>query len=46
LKEPERSSVEISNLQVDFARDFVEQNKKMRKEIEAIKKQLADLTIH
>lgn len=46
LREPERSSVEISNLQVDFARDFVEQNKKMRKEIEAIKKQLADLTIH
>lgn len=46
LREPERSSVEVSNLQADFARSFVEQNKKMRKEIEAIKKQLADLTIH
>ena len=46
LREPERSSVEISNLQADFAREFVEQNKKMRKEIEAIKKQLADLTTH
>lgn len=44
LREPERDSVEISNLQADFARDFVKQQKEMKKEIQSIKKQLADLT--
>ena len=46
LREPERDSVEISNLQVDFARDFVKQQKEMKKEIDALKKSLADLTRH
>lgn len=44
-QEPERDTVEISNLQVDFARDFVKQQKEMKKEIASIKKQLADLTV-
>ena len=44
LREPERDSVEISNLQADFARDFVKAQKEMKKEIQSIKKQLADLT--
>ena len=43
-QEPERDNIEISNLQADFARDFVKQQKEMRKEIDAIKKQLADVT--
>ena len=38
--EPEKDSVEISNLQVDFARDFVKQQKEIRKEIALIKKKL------
>ena len=37
-QEPERDNIEISNLQADFARDFVKQQKEMRKEIDAIKK--------
>lgn len=44
-QEPERDTVEISNLQVDFARDFVKQQKEIKKEIAGIKKQLADLTV-
>ena len=43
-QEPERDTVEISNLQADFARDFVKQQKQINKEIASIKKQLADLT--
>jgi phage minor structural protein len=43
-QEPERDTIEISNLQADFARDFVKQQKEMRKELDAIKKQLADVT--
>ena len=43
-QEPERDNIEISNLQADFARDFVKQQKEMRKELDAIKKQLADVT--
>lgn len=45
-QEPERDTIEISNLQADFARDFVKQQKEMRKEIDALKKSLADITIH
>ena len=45
-QEPERGTIEISNLQVDFARDFVKQQKEMRKEINDLKKQLADITVH
>lgn len=37
LREPERDSVEISNLQVDFARDFVQGQKQMKKEIDRLK---------
>lgn len=43
-QEPERDNIEISNLQADFARDFVKQQKEMRKELDAIKKQLVDIT--
>lgn len=43
-QEPERDNIEISNLQADFARDFVKQQKEMRKELDAIKKQLVDVT--
>lgn len=45
-EEPERDIVEISNLQTDFARDFVKRQKELNKEIESIKKQLADITRH
>lgn len=45
LKEPERDTIEISNLQTDFARDFVKQQKQIQKELDKIKKQLADVTI-
>lgn len=38
LREPERSSVEISNLQIDFARDFVQGQKEMKKEIAYLRK--------
>ena len=44
-QEPERDNLEISNLQVDFARDFVNQQKEIKKEIENLKKKLADVTI-
>lgn len=37
LREPERSSVEISNLQIDFARSFVEGQKEIKKEITYLK---------
>lgn len=37
LREPERSSVEISNLQADFARDFVRGQLEMKKEIQYLK---------
>lgn len=43
-QEPEKSTIEISNLQIDFARDFVKQQKKIYKEINNIKKQLTDIT--
>ena len=43
LNEPERDSVEISNLQVDFAREFVKEQKELRKEIEKLKKKLNNL---
>ena len=41
---PEKDTVEISNLQVDFARDFVKSQKRIEKEILAIKQKLVDLT--
>ena len=44
LREPERSSVEISNLQIDFARTFVEGQKEIKKEITYLKKLYTDLT--
>ena len=44
LREPERSSVEISNLQMDFARSFVQSQKEMKKEITHLKKLYKDLT--
>lgn len=37
---PERSTIEISNLQVDFARDFVKSQKKLSSEIKYIKQLL------
>ena len=37
LKTPEKSQVEISNLQVDFARDFVKSQKKLESEIRYIR---------
>lgn len=43
LREPERSSVEISNLQIDFARTFVEGQKEVKKEIAYLKKLYTDL---
>lgn len=43
LREPERSSVEISNLQIDFARTFVEGQKEIKKEITYLKKLYTDL---
>ena len=43
LREPERDSVEISNLQVDFARDFVKGQKQLKKEIQNIKNSLKKL---
>ena len=43
LREPERSSVEISNLQIDFARTFVEGQKEIKKEIAYLKKLYTDL---
>ena len=44
FNEPEKDSVEISNLQANFARAFVNQQKNIKKELTKIKKQLADLT--
>lgn len=41
---PEKSSLEISNLQDDFARDFVNQQKKTDKEIKYIKSLISNLT--
>lgn len=38
LREPERSSVEISNLQIDFARTFIEGQKEIKQEIAYLKK--------
>ena len=43
LNEPEKDSVEISNLQVDFAREFVKEQKALRKEIEKLKEKLNNL---
>lgn len=43
LKEPERSSVEISNLQIDFSRMFIDGQKKMKQEIAYLKKLYEDL---
>ena len=43
LREPERSSVEISNLQIDFARTFIEGQKEVKKEIAYLKKLYEDL---
>lgn len=43
LREPERSSVEISNLQIDFARTFIEGQKEVKKEIAYLKKMYKDL---
>lgn len=40
---PERDSVEISNLQEDFARTFVNEQKKVRKEIAYVKSLIAEL---
>ena len=37
LREPERDSVEISNLQVDFARHFIKGQKEMKEEIVYLK---------
>lgn len=44
LREPERDSVEISNLQIDFARTFVEGQKEMKKEITYLKKLYKELS--
>ena len=38
FREPERSSVEISNLQVDFAQDFIKGQKEIKKEIAYLRK--------
>ena len=43
LREPERSSVEISNLQIDFARTFIEGQKEVKKEIAYLKKLYKEL---
>ncbi len=43
LREPERDSVEISNLQIDFARTFVEGQREMKKEITYLKKLYKEL---
>lgn len=37
LKNPEKSKIEISNLQVDFARDFVKSQKKIEQQIRYIR---------
>jgi phage minor structural protein len=41
--EPERDSVELSNLQVDFARTFIEDQKVLQKEIAYLKKVIAEM---
>ena len=41
--EPERDSVELSNLQVDFARTFVEDQKVLQKEIAYLKKVIKNM---
>ena len=46
MDQPEKDSVEISNLQVDFARDFAKQQKQIQKDLHEIKQQLADITIN
>lgn len=43
--EPERDSVEISNLQEDFARKFVQSQDSIKKDIELIKSKLSKLNI-
>lgn len=43
LREPSRSSVEISNLQIDFARTFVQGQKDIKKEISYLKKLYQEL---
>ena len=43
IYEPERSSVELSNYQVDFARTFVEDQKIIQKEIAYLKKVIAEM---
>lgn len=43
LREPERSSVEISNLQIDFARTFIEGQKEVKKEIAYLRKLYKEL---
>ena len=43
LKAPEKSSVEISNLQTNFARDFVKSQKKLESEIRYIRQLLETL---
>lgn len=42
-EEPERSQVELSNLQEDFARNFVKEQKRIAKEIAYIKSVIAEL---
>lgn len=44
LKAPEKSQVEISNLQINFARDFVKSQKKLESEIKYIRSLLENLT--
>lgn len=44
LREPEKSSVQISNLQEDFARDFVKQQKKLQKKIDYLTSVVNNLT--
>lgn len=43
LREPSQSSVEISNLQIDFARTFVQGQKDMKKEISYLRKLYEEL---
>lgn len=43
LREPERSSIEISNLQVDFSRDFVKNQQLIRQELQSLRNQLSKL---
>lgn len=42
-EEPEKSQIELSNLQEDFARNFVKQQKRIEKQLAYVRQQLAEL---